>query len=219
MKKDFLEAIELETSETDSTFASFLEKRLHKHGVFTLWGEIDYDICGLCSEFLLDAMLSGKKEVTLFICSPGGDEDATRGLLFAIELCKQSGMTVKGLGGGLIASAAFDIFSACSPGFRFCFEATMFMTHSSSGHVADRNMYKLQCKLDEWTYKQYTNIAPSTRKKFLNTGNWWFDPLEAVSYGVADAVLKVGDEIPTGPVHPTRKTAEQQKEEAEKDLD
>lgn len=193
---------------------SHFVKRLADRRWFSFWGPVSDTSCELCSMFLMDALLNGVKEVNLLICSGGGTEDDTRALLGVIELCKSSGMTIKVYGAGCIASAAFDIFSACTPGYRFAFEVTMFMTHSSSGHVEDEDMYKLQQKFDMWTLKKYTGIHPATRKRFMKTGNWWFDPQQAVEYGIADYVVKAGEKLPDGPIFPVRKTAEQQKREA-----
>lgn len=195
-------------------YANFLDKRLFEKNWYSFWGEIDEGSCGLFGNFLLLAMLEQKPMVNLFIMSGGGCSDATRGLLGIMELAKQSGVIIRAFGAGLIGSAAFDIFSACSRGYRFAFEATMFMTHSSSGHVEDRDMYEIQEKYDEWTLKQYTNIHAATRKRFMRTGNWWFEPKDALGYGVCDAIIKVGEPFPDGPVFPKRKSAEQQKREA-----
>jgi ATP-dependent protease ClpP protease subunit len=193
---------------------SHFAKRLADRNWFSFWGDVTDESCELCSMFLMDAMLRGDKEVNLLICSGGGSEDDTRALLGIMEMCKAQGMVIKVYGAGCIASAAFDIFSACSRGYRFAFEVTMFMTHSSSGHVEDDDMYELQKKFDMWTLKQYTGIHAATRKRFMKTGNWWFDPNQAVEYGIADHVVKAGEALPDGPIHPQRKTAEQQKREA-----
>jgi ATP-dependent protease ClpP protease subunit len=199
----------------ENVYSHFV-KRLSDKNWFSFWGPVTDGSCELCALFLMNAMLSGTKEVNLLICSPGGEEDDTRSLIGVIEMCKASGMIIRVYGAGIIASAAFDIFSACSKGYRFAFEVTMFMTHSSAGHVEDDDMYQLSKKFDEWTLKQYTTIHAATRKRFMKTGNWWFDPQQAVEYGVADFVVKAGTRLPTEPVFPSRKTAEQQKHEAAK---
>lgn len=202
------------TSEGSSGIYSHFVKRLAERNWFSFWGPVTDGSCELCSMFLIDALLRGEKEVNLLICSSGGSEDDTRALLGIMEMCKASGMIIKVYGAGCIASAAFDIFSACSPGYRFAFEITMFMTHSSAGHVEDEDMYELQKQFDMWTLKKYTNIHAATRKRFMKTGNWWFDPKQAVEYGIADHVVYAGETLPEGPVFPQRKTAEQQKREA-----
>lgn len=195
---------------------SHFAKCLANRQWFFFWGPITDSSCELCSMFLMNSLLRGIKEVNLLICSGGGTEDDTRALLGVMELCKSSGMIIKVYGAGCIASAAFDLFSACTPGYRFAFEVTMFMTHSSSGHVEDEDMYKLQQKFDMWTLKKYTGIHAATRKRFMKTGNWWFDPQQAVEYGIADHVVKAGEALPDGPIFPVRKSADQQKREAAK---
>lgn len=202
-----------------SDYMSYLDKKLFKHDWYTFWGEVDENSCALFGNFLLLSILKQKPVVNIFMMSGGGCSDATRGLLAIMELAKQSGVIIRAYGAGLIGSAAFDIFTACSPGYRFAFEATMFMQHSSSGHVEDADMYDLQKRFDKWTLSKYTNIHPATIRKFLKTGNWWFDPKQALGYGVCDAIVKTGETLPEGPIFPKRKSAEQQKEEARKDFD
>lgn len=197
----------------DQLYAHFA-KGLADKDWFVFWGDVDEETCEMCGQFLLNALMKGKKHVTLFICSGGGSEDDSRALIGIMEICKQSDMIIRSYGAGCVASAAFDIFAACSPGYRFCFEVTMFMTHGSATQVEDEDMYKLQRRYDAWTLKTYTNIHASTRKRFLRTGSWWFDPATAVGYGVADAVVKAGHELPAGPIFPKRKSVEEQQQEA-----
>jgi len=211
--ESLFEEIESGESDISSVYAHFV-KRLANRNWFSFWGPVTDGSCELCAMFLMDALLRQEKEVNLLICSGGGSEDDTRALLGIMELCKASGMVIRVYGAGCVASAAFDIFSACSQGYRFAFEVTMFMTHSSAGHVEDEDMYELQKKFDMWTLKHYTNIHAATRKRFMKTGNWWFDPEQAVEYGIADHVVKAGAVLPTGPIYPKRKTADEQKSEA-----
>lgn len=205
-----------ETEISPSQYASFLAKKVGDKDWFSFWGEVGELTCEQAGLFLLNKLFSGTKMVTLFICSPGGSEDDLRGLLSIMEHCKSLGMVIRGIGAGVVASAAFDLFIACSPGWRFVFEATMLMTHSSAGHVEDEDMYELQRRFDMWTLKKYTNIHASTRRRFMKTGNWWFDPEAAVGYGAADHVIMAGEEIPEEPKHPRRKSAEEQRAEAAK---
>jgi ATP-dependent protease ClpP protease subunit len=198
----------------DQGLYSYLAKRVANKDWFTFWGDVADGPCELCSLFLLDALSRKTPIVTLVICSPGGEEDDMRGLIGIMEYCKQQGMILRGYAVGIVASAAFDMLIACSPGYRFAFELTMFMTHSSAGHVEDEDMYKLNRRFDRWTLKKYTNIHSSTLKKFLKTGNWWFDAKDAIGYGAIDGVLGIGDPLPDRPVFPKRKSVEEQMREA-----
>jgi ATP-dependent protease ClpP protease subunit len=189
---------------------STMSRNLQKKDWYYFWGQITADSCEMAGLFLTNAMLDGKKEVTFVFCSPGGDSDATRGLIGMMELAKARGMRIRAIGGGLIASAAFDLFTACSRGFRYAFEATMFMTHSSAGHVEDQKMYDLQRKFDRWTLEKYTDLAPKLIDQFLETGSWWFGPDVAVGYGAADCVLRPGDDIPAEACAPQRLTHDEQ---------
>lgn len=213
--------------EATSHFDSVLSQKLSDENWFSMWGDIGDLTCEQASKFLLSKLFEFQKKdtlndpnftkrmVTLVLCSPGGEEDDLRALLGIMEICKSQGMVIRIIGAGVIASAGFDLLIAGSQGWRFVFEATMLMTHSSAGHVEDEDMYALQRRFDQWTLRHYTNIHASTRKRFLKTGNWWFDPETAVGYGAADFVIKVGDKIPDAPQFPKRKSVEEQKAEAE----
>lgn len=189
-------------------------KRLTERNWFSFWGPVTEESCELCAMFLMDALLRGEKEVNLMICSGGGSEDDSRALTGVMELCKSAGMIIRVYGAGCIASAAFDIFIACSKGYRFAFEITMFMTHSSSGEIGGTDLFKLSQQFDAWTLKKYTGIHAATRRRFMHTGDWFFDTEQAVDYGVADCIVKAGQKLPVGPIHPKRKSEAVQKEEA-----
>lgn len=183
-----------------SNLYSHFAGRCAERGEFFFWGEVTDGQCELASLFLRYSLLSGKKMVTLFITSPGGSTDDVRALTAQIELCKQAGMIVRTYGSGLVASAALDLFLSGTKGYRFAFETTMFMTHASSGVVTDKAMYDLQCRFDKWTYEKYTTLSTRDMNRFLSTGNWWFDAAQAIEYGMLDAVVRVGESMPEGPV-------------------
>lgn len=175
---------------------------LARRGEFYFWGEVTDGQCELAATFLRHALYTGQRMVTLFICSPGGSSDDMRALIATMELCKASGMIVRSFGAGLVASAAFDLFVACSKGYRYASETTMFMTHGTKGHVEEAEMFELQREFDRYTYRQYTNITEATQRKFLRTGNWWFDAETAVRYGACDGVVRAGESIPDGATEP-----------------
>lgn len=186
-------------------FNSELAKEVAKFGWLCLWGEIADALCETAGLFLLKALNEKRDSVNFMICSGGGSEDDARGLMGIMDICKSNGMIIKTLGAGMIGSAAFDIFIAGSKGYRFVTELSMLMTHSSSAELRNKREFKLQEYLDEFTLKTYTKIHPRMREKFLSTGDWYISPEEAVLYGIADAVIKIGDPIPEGPIIPQRK--------------
>ena len=209
LPEELLDALS-ELGENSCDVYSTMSRNLQKKDWYYFWGGISADTCEMAGLFLTNAMLEGKPEVTFVVCSPGGDSDSARGLLGMMELAKANGVRIRGIGSGLIASAGFDVFTACSRGYRYAFEATMFMTHSSAGHVEDQKMYDLQRQFDRWTLERYTDIAPKLIDQFLETGSWWFGPETAVGYGAADAVLHVGEPLPEGPCSPERMTVDEQ---------
>jgi len=210
--KDESEDIAIPNEGMGNMYTHFL-KRLSEKNWFSFWGPVDEASCELCALFLMDAMLREEKEVNLLICSGGGSEDDSRALTGVMELCKANGMVIRTYGAGCIASAALDIFIACTKGYRFAFEVTIFMTHSSD-FEGNKALFELSQKFDEWTLKKYTGIHAATRRRFMETGDWYFDSDQAVDYGVVDCVIYPGKKLPDGPVYPKRKTSDQQKKEA-----
>ena len=205
------EVVELENAGYSGEFYARLASRARDAGEYLLVGDIDVDSAEMCGLFLLDALASGRPMATIRLCSGVGDEDAALFLVSIVEHCKASGMTVRVVGAGCVGSAALDVFSACSRGFRLAFETTSFMTHSSSGYIKDDEDYKLRRRFDKWVLKTYTNVSPAVMKRFLKTGNWWFDAEKAVGYGIVDGIVKVGERLPEGPVEGRRKTRDEQK--------
>jgi ATP-dependent protease ClpP protease subunit len=186
-------------------FNTALALDLRKHGWYVLMGGIDTSTCEMVTTAALTAAFSKRPEINLYICSPGGEEEPARATIAAIELAKHSGVIVRAIGAGLVASAAFDIFISCSRGYRFIHEISMLMTHASSADTRNKRMAALTDYLDELTLKAYTKITKSQRDKFLETGDWYLSPQQAIEMGVADAIVKLGHGLPAGPVLPQKK--------------
>jgi ATP-dependent protease ClpP protease subunit len=186
-------------------FNTALAIDLRKSGWYVLMGDIDVSTSEMVATAALSCAFNRKPEMNLFICSQGGDEETARAAIAAIELAKHNGVIVRALGAGLVASAAFDIFIACSRGYRFIHELSMLMTHASSADTRNKRMAELTDALDEMTLKAYTKITKGQREKFLETGDWYLSPQQAVDMGAADAVVKLGHGLPAGPVFPKPK--------------
>lgn len=191
-----------DTAADITTYYGSLAKRVGDQGWFSVWGDIVDATTEACALFLLDNLHRGIKQVTLMICSPGGNEDDARGLLGIMEYCKANGLVIRTYGIGMVGSAAFDIFIAGTRGYRFVHEIAMLMTHSSSADLRNKREIALQEYLDEFTLKTYTRIHSRTREKFLETGDWYIGVDDAIRYGIADAIVRCGDNLPNGPVDP-----------------
>lgn len=193
-------------------FKSSLSKLLASKNWFSIWGPIDPTSVEAAALFLLTKFNEGIKEITIVVNSPGGSEDDARGLISIMEICKAQGMVIRMFGCGMVGSAAFDIFIAGTRGYRFVHEVSMLMTHASSADIRNKAEIRLQEELDELTLTKFTKIKKAEREMFLNTGDWFMSPAEAVTRGVADAIVGLGEKLPDGPVFQVKKPREEKVE-------
>ena len=92
--EDYEEASPISDNGVENIYSLYV-KRLADKNWFSFWGPVNDGSCEICSMFLLDAHLHGVKEVNILLCSSGGSEDDTRGLLGVMEFCKSAGMIIK----------------------------------------------------------------------------------------------------------------------------
>ncbi|XP_042502812.1 ATP-dependent Clp protease proteolytic subunit 3, chloroplastic [Macadamia integrifolia] len=137
-----------------------------------------------------------KKDIKLFINSPGGSVTAGMGIYDAMKLCKADVSTVCL---GLAASMGAFLLASGTKGKRFCMPNSRVMIHqplgTSGGKATEMGiriremMYhkiKLNKILSRVTGKPEEQVEADTdRDNFMN-------PWEAVEYGLVDAVIDDG---------------------------
>ncbi|GAB4827947.1 ATP-dependent Clp protease proteolytic subunit 3 [Ancistrocladus abbreviatus] len=167
----------------------------------------------IISQLLLLDAEDSKKDIKLFINSPGGSVTAGMGIYDAMKLCKADVSTVCV---GLAASMGAFILASGSKGKRFCMPNSRVMIHqplgTAGGKATDMSIriremayhkVKINKILSRITGKPEEQIDIDTdRDNFMNA---W----EAKEYGLVDAVIddgKPGLVAPIGEAAPPPKT-------------
>ncbi|KAI3451810.1 hypothetical protein Pfo_008475 [Paulownia fortunei] len=149
----------------------------------------------ICQLLLLDSE-DPKKDIRLFINSPGGSVTAGMGIYDAMKLCKADVSTICM---GLAASMGAFLLAAGSKGKRFCMPNARVMIHQPLGTAGGKatemsiriremayHKVKLNKILSRVTGKPEQQIELDTdRDNFMNA---W----EAKEYGLVDAVIDDG---------------------------
>ncbi|OMO55579.1 ClpP [Corchorus capsularis] len=150
----------------------------------------------IISQLLLLDAEDSKKDIRLFINSPGGSVTAGMGIYDAMKMCKADVSTICF---GLAASMGAFILASGSKGKRFCMPNSRVMIHQPLGTAGGRatdmsiriremsyHKIKLNKILSRITGKPEEKIEKDTeRDNFMN-------PWEAKEYGLVDGVIDDG---------------------------
>ena len=191
----------IELNDKSESLVNELDRSMLQNDFHFIWEGIDSFSASTCGKMIMRSIAEKRPMVTIFICSEGGYTDDARGLLSLIEIAKSSGIIIRMVGIGLIGSAAFQIFSAGSNGWRFVHELSMLMIHASSAELRNKKERELSDYFDEEGLVAYTKIHKRTRERILETGDWYMSPEEALNWGVCDHIIKRGEIIPTHAMH------------------
>lgn len=165
---------------------------------YLLMDEIDDDSVKGAIEWILSSNFIQEgpvpKQLTLFICSPGGSAHSAFAL---IDVMRGSTIPVATVGIGGIASAGVLIMMAGAKGQRVLTPNTSVMSHQfGAGMVGKR--HELLAIHREWEltdrrivdhYIKCTGLPEKkVRDSLLPASDVWMTAEEAVKYGIADAV-------------------------------
>ncbi|XP_027348952.1 ATP-dependent Clp protease proteolytic subunit 3, chloroplastic [Abrus precatorius] len=172
----------------------------------------------MTADFIISQLLfldaeDSKKDIKLFINSPGGSVTAGMGIYDAMKLCKADVSTICL---GLAASMGAFILAAGSKGKRYCMPNSKVMIHQPLGtaggkatemsiRIREMSYHKIKINkiLSKVTGKPVEQVELDTdRDNFMN-------PWEAKEYGLVDDVIddgKPGLVAPTADASPPPKT-------------
>ena len=151
-------------------------------------------------EWILAANLSNKpqKELTLGICSPGGDLNACFAL---IDVMKGSRIPIKTIGMGMIASCGLLMFISGTKGKRILTPNTSILSHQYSWGSYGKE-HELFARVREFElssermmehYKKCTGMTEKKiREILLPAEDVWLSAEEAVKHGIADKIVEMG---------------------------
>jgi|TARA_B110000977_G_scaffold60141_1_gene81686 ATP-dependent Clp protease protease subunit len=151
-------------------------------------------------EWILASNLSNKphKELTLGICSPGGDLNACFAL---IDVMKGSRIPIKTIGMGMIASCGLLMFISGTKGKRILTPNTSILSHQYSWGsygkehelFATVKEFELTTKRMITHYKKCTGLTEKLiREKLLPPHDVWLDANQAKKLGICDNIQEMG---------------------------
>lgn len=169
--------------------------RLLKDSIVFVTGPIDM---GVANTFIAQMLFlendDPKREISIYINSPGGDAYSGFAMYDTIKHVKNKVATINV---GLAASAGALILGAGAKGKRFVLPGAHTMIHQvlggAEGQASDVELEaKHMIKLRE-QYAQYlSNDSGKTLTKVLDDidRNNWMDAKETIKYGLADEIMK-----------------------------
>ena len=182
---------EIDTSEKDPS------KLLQDAGMYVFMGEVAEDTIKPIIEWILvenHVVKKKKKELLLMICSDGGSMENAFAL---IDVMKSSGIPVKTVGLGSIASSGLLIFLAGTKGRRVLTPNTSILSHQYSWG-SDGKHHELWAVTKEFGlahqrmvrhYQESTGLDEETIKtKLLPANDVYLSAEEALALGIGDYI-------------------------------
>ena len=169
-------------------------------GIKIFMGDVNMKTMEPLIEWILAANLSwkkSKKELTLGICSPGGDLNACFAL---IDVMKGSRIPIRTIGMGMIASCGLLMFITGTKGKRILTPNTSILSHQYSWGsygkehelFATVREYELTTERMVNHYKKCTGLKDGKiREKLLPPSDVWLDAKEAKELGICDQIQEM----------------------------
>lgn len=166
---------------------------------YLLMDDIDNESVRSVIEWIIDANFSEEKPeiLNLMICSGGGSLSSGFAL---IDVMRGSGIPVRTIGVGEIASAGLMIFMAGKAGERVLTPNTAILSHqyswgSSGKHhelISAAKAFDLTSSMLVNHYKKCSNLTEDKIKKILlPPHDVWLSPEEALKYGLCDMIKEL----------------------------
>ena len=189
-------------SDQNSEESTADKELLLKKGITIFMGDVKSETISPIVDWILAANLSKKphKELTLGICSPGGDLNSCFALL---DVMKGSSIPIKTIGMGMIASCGLLMFISGTKGKRILTPNTSILSHQYSwGSYGKEHELFATVKEFELTterminhYKKCTGLTEKViREKLLPPHDVWLDASQAKKLGICDKIKEMGME-------------------------
>ncbi|MEK7621985.1 MAG: ATP-dependent Clp endopeptidase proteolytic subunit ClpP [Patescibacteria group bacterium] len=169
--------------------------RLLKERIIFLGGVIDDHVANIIIAQLLFLESEGpKKDITLYVNSPGGQVTATMAILDTMNYVKSDVSTVCV---GLAASGAAIVLSAGAKGKRFALPNAEIMIHQplggTEGQASDiaitaKQILKIKDKLNKILAKHTGQTVAQVEKD--SDRDYFMSAEEAVKYGLVDSIVR-----------------------------
>jgi ATP-dependent Clp protease protease subunit len=183
-----------------------LSQQLLRKRIVVLGQQVDDDIANrICAELLLLSAEDGKRDIFLYINSPGGSVTAGMAIYDIMEYIPNDIATV---GMGLAASMGQFLLCAGTAGKRYALPNARIMMHQPSGGIGG-TASDIKIQAEQMLYVKATlaeRIAFHTGQTVDqihadSDRDRWFTAEEAKSYGLVDHVIRSANQVPSeGPV-------------------
>jgi ATP-dependent Clp protease protease subunit len=179
-----------------------LFQRLLRERIIFLGQQVDDDIANrICAELLLLSAEDGRRDIYLYINSPGGSVTAGMAIYDIMQYVPNDVATV---GMGLAASMGQFLLCAGSPGKRFALPHARIMMHQPSGGIGGTaSDIKIQAEQMLYVKKKLAELISIHTSQPLNQiekdsdRDRWFTAEEAKEYGLVDSVVQSATQVPS----------------------
>ena len=183
-------------------FGDQLFQRLLRHRIVFLGQQVDDDIANrICAELVLLAAEDEKRDISIYINSPGGSVYAGMAIYDVMQYVPNDIATYAM---GMAASMGQFLLTAGAPGKRYALPHAQILMHQPSGGIggtasdiriqAEQMLYIKRTLFERTAY--HTGQPLEQIEKDADRDRW-FTAEEAKDYGFVDQVIRSAIEVPT----------------------
>jgi ATP-dependent Clp protease, protease subunit len=183
-------------------FGDQLFQRLLRHRIIFLGQQVDDDIANrICAEMVLLASEDDKRDISLYINSPGGSVYAGMAIYDIMQYVPNDIATYAM---GMAASMGQFLLTAGTAGKRYALPHAQILMHQPSGGIggtasdiriqAEQMLYIKRTLFERTAYHTGQPIEQIERDADRDR---WFTAEEAKDYGFVDQVIRSAVEVPT----------------------
>jgi len=183
-------------------FGDQLFQRLLRHCIIFLGQQVDDDIANrICAELVLLASEDDKRDISIYINSPGGSVYAGMAIYDVMQYVPND---VSTYAMGMAASMGQFLLTAGAPGKRYALPHAQILMHQPSGGIggtasdiriqAEQMLYIKRTLFERTAFHTGRPIEQIERDADRDR---WFTAEEAKEYGFVDRVIRSAVEVPT----------------------
>ena len=183
-------------------FGDQLFQRLLRHRIIFLGQQVDDDIANrICAELVLLASEDDKRDISIYINSPGGSVYAGMAIYDMMQYVPNDVATYAM---GMAASMGQFLLTAGAPGKRYALPHAQVLMHQPSGGIggtasdiriqAEQMLYIKRTLFERTAYHTGRPIEQIEEDADRDR---WFTAEEAKEYGFVDRVIRNAVEVPT----------------------
>ena len=183
-------------------FGDQLFQRLLRHRIIFLGQQVDDDIANrICAELVLLASEDDKRDISVYINSPGGSVYAGMAIYDVMQYVPNDVATYAM---GMAASMGQFLLTAGAPGKRYALPHAQILMHQPSGGIggtasdiriqAEQMLYIKRTLFERTAY--HTGQPIEQIEKDADRDRW-FTAEEAKEYGFVDQVIRSAIEVPS----------------------